>query len=320
MNLLRALLAVSLSFAAPLAAAQWSPTKPVRIVVPFPAGGIVDLMARTLNDKLGTQLGQPVLVEARPGAMSSIGTEAVAKSEPDGHTLLLATISHATLPWMTTVPWHPVNDFAGVALIGEVANIAVVPASLAPKTMAEFVTWARERPGKVNYINAGFGTSQTLTVELFRRNHRLEFVPIGYKGYPPAMPDLIHGQIQFSVAPFGVALPHVMAGKLRGLAVLSASRNKQLPGVPTFAEAGFAESVVVSWYMIVAPAATPRPAIERLNLEFTRAMADPEVLARIEKVGGAPLPTGTAAEAQAMLVRESARWGKFIRESGLKIE
>jgi len=316
----RILLGAVLALAAPLAAAQWAPSKPVKIVVPFPAGGIVDLMARTLNDKLGAQLGQSVIVEARPGAMSSIGTDAVAKGDADGHTLLLATISHATLPSMTKVPWHPVKDFAAVALMGYVANLAVVPASLEPKTLAEFVEFARARPGKINYINAGNGTSQTLTVEFFRKNTKIELVPIGYKGYPPAMPDLINGQIQFSVVPFGVGLPHVKSAKLRGLAVVSPNRNKQLPDVPTMSEAGFADSQVTSWYMFLAPAATPKPAVARLNAEFARAMADPEVLARVEKVGGEPLPTGTPAEADAMLAREYERWGKFIRETGLKIE
>ncbi len=313
-------LALILAIAAPLAVAQWSPTKPVRIIVPFPAGGIVDLMARTISDKLASQLGQPVLVETRPGAMSSIGTEAVARSDADGHTLLLATPSHATLPSLTKVSWHPTKDFAGVAMLGHVANLAVVPASLEPKTLAEFVDYAKARPGKLNFINAGNGTSQTLTVELFRKNTKLDLVSVGYKGYPPAMPDLINAQIQFSVVPFGVGLPHVRGGKLRPLAVVAPGRNKLLPDVPTMAEAGFAESQVVSWYAFLAPAATPKAAVAGLNAAFARAHTDAEVLSRIEKVGGEALPTGKPQEVDTMLVREGERWAVFVKETGLKIE
>lgn len=314
------LLAVSFCLAAPLAAAQWAPTKPVRVIVPFPSGGIVDLMARTITDKLSTHLGQPVLVDARPGAMGSIGTEAVAKADPDGHTLVLATLSHATLPSLAKVNWHPTKDFAGVAMLGHVANLAVVPISMEPKTLVEFVVYAKSRPGKINFINAGNGTSQTLTVELFRKNSKLDLVSVGYKGYPPAMPDLINGQIQFSVVPFGVGISHVRSGKLRALAVVAPGRNKQLPDTPTMAEAGFADSQVVSWYAFLAPAATPKAALAGLNAALTRAHADAEVLSRIEKVGGEPLPTGKPEDVDAMLAREGERWAVFVKETGLKIE
>jgi tripartite-type tricarboxylate transporter receptor subunit TctC len=314
-------LALALLLAAPLAGAQqWSPTKPLRIIVPFPAGGIVDLMARTINEKLAAQLGQPVLIETRPGAMSSIGTESVARGEPDGHTLLLATLSHATLPSLAKVPWHPVKDFSGVAMLGHVANLAVVTPALEPKTLAEFVAYARARPGKLNFINAGNGTSQTLTVELFRKNAKLDLVAVGYRGYAPAMPDLLSGQIQFSVVPFGVGVPHVRGGKLRALAVVAPGRNKQLPETPTMAEAGFPESQVVSWYAFLVSSTTPRPIVQRLNAELVKAHADADVLARIDKVGGEPLPTGTPAEVDQMLAKEYERWAGFIKETGLKAE
>jgi tripartite-type tricarboxylate transporter receptor subunit TctC len=316
----RLLTALVLALAAMPAWAQWAPTKPVRIIVPFQAGGIVDLMARTVNEKLAAQLGQAVIVEARPGAMSSIGTEAVAKGEADGHTLLLATISHVTLPSLAKVSWHPTREFAGVSMLGHVANLAVVTSALEPKTLAEFVSYARARPGKINFVNAGNGTSQTLTVELFRKNTKLDLVAVGYKGYPLAMPDIINGQIQFSVVPFGVGLPHVRGGKLRALAVAAPVRNKQLPETPTMAEAGFPDSQVISWYAFLVPAATPKPAVQRLNAEFVRALADADVLGRIEKIGGEALPPGTPAEVDAMLVREYERWAAFVKETGLKIE
>jgi tripartite-type tricarboxylate transporter receptor subunit TctC len=316
----RNVLALSLLLVALNSTAQTFPSKPLRIIVPFPAGGIVDLMARTLNEKLAAGLGQPVLVEARPGANASLGTEAVAKSDPDGHTLVLATLSHVTTPALAKTLWHPTRDFTGVAVMGHVANVVVVYPELPPKTLREFVDYAKGRPGKINYINAGAGTSQTMSAELFKRNAGLELVGIGYKGFPPAIPDILSGQVQFSFMPFGVAAPHIRGGKLRALAVASPARSRMFPEVPTMTEAGHAESQVVSWYAFLVPAATPKSAVARLNAEFARALTDPEVIARIEKIGGEPLPAGRPEEVDAMLVREFERWTKLVQATGMKIE
>jgi tripartite-type tricarboxylate transporter receptor subunit TctC len=307
-------------FSLPIVQAQSFPSKPLRIIVPFPAGGIVDLMARSLNDKLAAGFGQPVLVEARPGANASLGTEAVAKADPDGHTLVLATLSHVTTPALMKTPWHPTKDFAGVALMGHIANLAAVNPELPAKTLREFVDYAKARPGKINFINAGAGTSQTMSAELFKRNAGLDMVGIGYKGFPPAIPDILAGQVHFSFIPFGVAAPHVRSGKLRALAVASPVRSKMFPEIPTMAEAGYAESQVVSWYAYLVPAATPRPVVARLNAEFARALADAEVIARIEKIGGEPLPAGKPEEVDAMLARELERWTKLVQATGMKIE
>jgi tripartite-type tricarboxylate transporter receptor subunit TctC len=302
------------------AQAQNFPAKPLRIIVPFPAGGIVDLMARSLNEKLAAGLGQPVLVEARPGANGSLGTDAVAKSDPDGHTLVLATLSHVTSPLLAKTPWHPTKDFSGVAIMGHVANIAAVNPEVPAKTLREFVDYAKARPGKVNFINAGVGTSQTMSTELFKRNAGLDMVGIGYKGFPPAIPDLLANQVQFSFIPFGVAAPHVASGKLRGLAVAAPSRSKILPQLPTMAEAGYADSQVISWYAYLVPAATPKPVVARLNAEFVKALADPEVIARIEKIGGEPLPAGKPEDVDAMLAKETDRWTKLVQATGMKME
>jgi tripartite-type tricarboxylate transporter receptor subunit TctC len=313
-------LTVALVLIAITARAQTFPSKPLRIIVPFPAGGIVDLMARSLNEKLAAGLGQPVLVEARPGANGSLGTDAVAKSDPDGHTLVLATLSHVTSPLLAKTPWHPTKDFAGVAIMGHVANIAAVNPEVPAKTLREFVEYAKARPGKVNYINAGVGTSQTMSTELFKRNAGLDMVGVGYKGFPPAIPDLLANQVQFSFIPFGVAAPHVSSGKLRGLAVAAPSRNKLLPQLPTMAEAGYADSQVISWYAYLVPAATPKPVVARLNAEFVKALADPEVIARIEKIGGEPLPAGKPEDVDAMLTKEVDRWTKLVQATGMKME
>jgi tripartite-type tricarboxylate transporter receptor subunit TctC len=182
------------------------------------------------------------------------------------------------------------------------------------------VDYAKARPGKLNYINGGAGTSQTMSTELFRRNTGIEMVGIGYKGFPPAMPDLIAGQVQFSFVPFGVAAPHVKSGKLRALAVAAPARNRMLPEVPTMAEAGYPDSQVVSWYALLVPAATPRAAVARLNADLARALADPEVIARIENIGGEALPAGKPEEVDAMLAREFDRWTKLVQATGMKME
>jgi tripartite-type tricarboxylate transporter receptor subunit TctC len=316
----RVVSALVLSIAAPLACAQWAPTKPVRIVVPFPSGGILDQMARTVTDKLGAALGQAVIVDARPGANGSIGIEAAARADADGHTILFATLTNVTLPAFMKVPWHPTKDFAGVAMFAQVPNVAVVPTTLEPRTLREFVEYAKARPGQLNYANAGNGSSQTLGVELLKKNTGIDLVSVGYKGFPPAVPDLITGRLQFALMPFGVAAPQVKAGKLRALALAAPARNRQLPDVPTMAEAGFPESPVISWYAFVAPVGTPKAAIERLNAEFARALADPEVVARIETLGGSPLPVGTPAELDAMMAKEVQRWSVFVKETGLTIQ
>jgi tripartite-type tricarboxylate transporter receptor subunit TctC len=300
--------------------AQTFPSKPLRIIVPFPAGGIVDLMARSVNEKLAANLGQPVLVEARPGANASLGTEAVIKSEPDGHTLLMATLSTVTTPALSKTTWQPTRDLAGVAMMGHVANVALVHPSLPAQNLKEIVDYARARPGQLNYINAGIGTSPTMAMELFKKNTGIDVVAVGYKGFPPAIPDMLAGQIQFSFMPFGVAAPHVRAGKLRLLAVAAPARNRQFPDAPTMAEAGFAESQVISWYAFMVAAGTPRAVIARLNAEFAKALADPDVQARIEKIGGEPLPAGRPEEVDAMVARELERWTKLVQATGLKLD
>jgi tripartite-type tricarboxylate transporter receptor subunit TctC len=315
------LLAFALALLAPLAHAQWSPTKPVRIIIPFPAGGIVDLMARTVTDRLSASLGQQVIVEARAGAGGSIGTEAAARAEADGHTLVLATLSHVTLPaFGGKLTWHPTRDFAGVGMLGQVANLAVVTPGLEPRTLRDFVAYAKARPGQINYVNAGNGTSQTLGVEMLRKDTGIQLTPVGYKGYPPAVPDVIAGRIEFALMPFGVAAPQVKAGKLRALAVVAPVRSPQLPDVPTMAEAGYPESNVMSWYALLAPAGTPRAALQRLSTELGKALADPEVVTRIEALGGSPLPVGSPAEVDAMLARETERWARFVKETGLTMQ
>jgi tripartite-type tricarboxylate transporter receptor subunit TctC len=188
------------------------------------------------------------------------------------------------------------------------------------ETLREFIDYAKARPGKVNFINGGGGTSQTMSTELLQRNTGIDLVGIGYKGFPPAIPDILAGQVQFAFIPFGVAAPHIRSSKLRALAIAAPARSKMFPEVPTMAEAGYAESQVVSWYALLAPAATPRAAVARLNAEFGKALADSEVLARIDRIGGEPLPAGKPEEVDAMLARELERWTKLVQTTGMKMD
>lgn len=202
--------ALAVALLAPcLAFAQGYPSKPVRIVVPYPAGGIVDLMARATTDGLAARLGQPVIVESKPGADASIGTDAVAKAEADGHTLLMATLALAVNPHLSKVPWHPVNDFEGVAHMGVVANIVAVTPSLGAKDVRAFVELARTRPGTINYMNPGNGSSPHVSAELLQQVNGIRLTSINYKGVPPAVPDFLAGAVPFGFFPFAVIAPHV---------------------------------------------------------------------------------------------------------------
>jgi tripartite-type tricarboxylate transporter receptor subunit TctC len=299
--------------------AQPYPSKPVRVIVPYPTGGIVDLLARAVTEKIAAGWGQPILVEGRPGADSNIGTEAVAQSAPDGYTWLVtgpAILSNPTI--YNTLPWHPLRDFQGVGAAVWNLNVAIVPATLPVATLQEFVAYAKTRPGQLNFGNPGTGSSNHLSTELFFQVAGIQLINIGYKGQPPAIPDLINGQLQFKVVALGLAAPHIKSGRLKALAVFSPQRLKQLPDVPTVSEAGYPEAGLVPWYGIYVPSGTPRDVVARINSEINKAIAAPDVQERIERIGGLPGPIKTADEIQAMMKSDFERWGKVVRTAGIK--
>ncbi len=301
------------------AVAQPYPSKPVRVIVPYPSGGIVDLLARAITEKIAAGWGQPILVEGRPGADGNLGTEAVAKSAADGYTWLMtgpAILSNPSI--YSTLSWTPLRDFQGVGVAVWNLNIAVVPATLPVSTLAEFVAYAKARPGQLNFGNPGTGSSNHLSSELFFQVAGIKLVNIGYKGQPPAIPDLINGQLQFKVVALGLAAPHVKSGRLKALAAFSPQRLKQLPDVPTVAEAGYPEAGLVPWYGIYVPAATPKDMVARINSEINKALASSEVQERIEKIGGLPGPARTPDEIQAMMKTDFESWGKVVRAAGIK--
>lgn len=300
-----------------LALAQAYPSKPVRIIVPYPAGGIVDLMARAVGDGLGAKLGQPVIVEPRPGADGSIGMDAVAKTEPDGHTVLMATLALAVNPNLSKVPWHPVNDFEGVAHVGVVANVAAVTPSLGVKDLKGFIELARSKPGQINYVNPGNGSSPHVSAELLQLVNKIKLTSINYKGIPPAMADFLAGTVPFGFFPFGTIAGQIRSGKAQAIGIASPVRHKQFPEIPTMAEQGFESSQVNSWYALAVPRKTPRAAIERLNREVNAVLAEEETVARIDKIGGTVIGGWSAQQTTKMFADEYARWADVARKAGL---
>lgn len=303
------------------AAAQGFPSRPVTIIVPFPAGGVVDILARSVADKMGASLGQPVIVDARPGADSVIGTEAMLKAPADGHTLLMASPNIVTHEFMFPAPrWTYARDITAIAYVADVPNVAVVPASLGPATLKEFVELAKKQPGKFNYANPGNGTSNHLGTELFQQVTGIEMVKVAYKGQPPAIPDLLTNTIQFKLLTMSLAVPHVNSGKLRALAVAATKRTRALPDVPTFAEAGYPEVRVVPFFGLVTRKAVTAEVVARLNDEVRKALAQADVVGRIEKANGEVAAPGSAADFDRFLVAESQKFGPLIRSRGIKSE
>lgn len=306
---------------APGAGAQSYPSKPVRVVVPFPAGGIVDILTRAVTDKITANWGTPVIVEPKPGAGASIGADAVATAAPDGHTFLVATITGAVGPLLNPQFKHDLRrDFVAVGMFATAPNIIVVPNDLPVSNVEGFVALARKSPGKLNYAHSGAGSTNHLPVEFLKVTRRIFVVPIPYRGQPQAITDVIAGQVHlFSGAP-ALLVPHVKAGKLKAIAVTSSRRLDDLPEVPTLAEGGFGDVVGGSgWFGIVAPAGTPAGAVRRFNEELNTAAKAPEVVDRLRRAYAFPA-SGSPEEFTKFLGDEGARWSKLIKEANLKAD
>jgi tripartite-type tricarboxylate transporter receptor subunit TctC len=301
--------------------AQAFPSKPLRIIVPFPAGGVVDILARSVADGMSPLLGQPIVVEAKPGADSAIGTEDMLRQPADGHTLLMASPNIVTGPNMISPPkWDYARDVQGVAYVASVPNVAVVPVQLGVADLKAFVALAKSKPRSLNYASPGNGTSNHLGTELMQQVTGIELTKINYKGQPPAIPDLLNGNLQFKLLTMSLAVPHVTSGKLKALAVAADKRTRALPDVPTFAEAGFPDVRVVPWFGLVARRGVPTEVVARLNDAARKALATPEVIARIEKANGEVAPAMSAAEWDRFLLSESQRFGALIKARGIKSE
>ena len=304
----------------PVSAQQNYPNRPIRIVVPFTAGGIVDAIARTIGDKLSTRYGQPVVVENRAGAGGAIGTDAVARSAPDGYTLLLASPGHAVAPSLQKgVSWNPVRDFRAVVGLGVVPNAIVVHPSVPAKNMAELIELAKKNVASpLTYASAGIGTSNHLSGELLAQEADVKLSHVPYKGQPDALNDLLAGRITMMPLTVALAMPHIKAGKLRALAVTTAKRSAAIPELPTVAEAAKLPNYEVgTWFGLVAPAKVPEPILRKLGADVTEILALPDVKARLEGMGMELAPQ-RGPEFDAFVSLEFAKWSKVIKQAGIE--
>ena len=301
--------------------AQAYPSKPIRMIVGFPPGGGTDVVARVISAKVQEGWGQPVSVENRPGATGTIGADFVAKSPPDGYTLLMGHVNSTGLApnLFPKLPYDPIKDFAAVAYVGYVPNVLAVHPSVNVKSVKELVALLKANPGKYNYASSGNGSTQHIAGEVFKQLTGTSIVHVPYKGSGDAIKDLLGGVVAMNFDTMPPVMPHIQAGKLYGLAISTPKRLAQLPEVPTFIEEGITGFDVTNWYGVMAPAGTPREIVAKLNADINKAMQVPEVRARLENVG-TQLREMSAAEFEAFMKAEVAKYAKIIKDTGVKIE
>jgi tripartite-type tricarboxylate transporter receptor subunit TctC len=303
-----------------MAGAQSYPSRPIRLVAPFPPGGGADITARILGDGLGPVIGQIVVVDNRAGAGSILGTDIVSKAVPDGYTLLMAPISLAfNAALYRKLPYDALRAFAPISLVTDQPNILVANISLPAASFRDFVALARSQPGKLPYGSAGVGTGTHLAMELLVMSQKIEMVHVPYKGASPALTALIGNEISAFLSTFASALPFVKSGRLRAYGVTSAQRAPALPEVPTIAESGVPGYEYSTWYGLLAPAGTPRPIIEKLNKTTVAALGAPEVRERYLSQGLTPIPS-TSARFAAHLKSEIAKWSKVVRDAKIPLQ
>ena len=301
------------------ASAQSYPSKPVRLVVGFPAGGPADIFGRTFAQALSTGLGQTVIVENKSGVGGVLGIDAVAKAQPDGYMLGFNNQgSVAMAPYaLTKMPFNPNKDLAFITVVVKVPEVVVVNPSLPVNTLAELIAYAKANPGKIDFGSAGAGGITHLACELLKAEAKIDVVHVPYKGAAPAVSDLLGGQVKMGIFDVPVVLPHIKSGKFKALAVTSAKRAPSLPDVPTTAEVGYPKVISDNWYGLVAPAGTPPAVLKRIHEASIAALQSPALIEQFAKVSGIPAPM-TQAEYLAFLGEEQARWGAIIKAIGFK--
>ena len=296
------------------------PTKQIRIIVPFPAGGTADLLPRVLAEKLSARLGQAVLIENRAGAAGNIGAEAVFKAEPDGYTLLSAppppfVINQSLYAKLA----FDASQFVPVTVIANVPNVLLVHPKVAANTLQEFITTLRANPDKLNYASQGSGTTSHLTAEMFKSMAGVRITHVPYKGTAPALTDLLGGQVDMMFDNLGVSAQHVRSGKLKALAVSSSKRAASLPGVPTMIEAGLPGFISVAWFGVAAPPKTPPEIAAKLSAAIAEALKHPDVVKRLQDLSAEPVGS-TPAEMAAFMKEEIERWRRVIQSAGVKVD
>ena len=316
-------LAATLAILTPqaVAAADGYPSRPVRFVVAFPPGGGTDIIARSIAQKLAERIAQQVVVDNRPGAGGNIGTDIVAKSAPDGYTLLMGSAGPLAInaSLFAKMPFDPIKDLAPVTLAASTPNVLVVHPSLRAATVKELIALAKARPGEINFASSGHGTPAHLAGELFNSMAGVRMVHVPYKGAAPALADLLGGQVQLMFSTMPPALPHVKAGKLRALAVTSAKRSPAAPELPTVDEIALPGFEANTWHGVVVPAGTPGAIVARLNREIVAILHLPDVIERLSGQGAEPVGS-TPEEFAAYIRAETVKWARVVRESGAKAE
>lgn len=309
-----ALLALATSFAY----GQY-PSKPIRLVVPWPPGGAVDTLGRLIAQTVSEPLGQPIVVENKAGAAGAIGSDAVAKAEADGYTLLMGSTTVISInPALQKLPYQP-SDFAPITMVAFVPHMLVTNVETPAKDLKEFVAYAKSRPKQVSYASAGPGTPHHIAGEMFKSMAGIDMLQVPYKGTGPALTDLLAGRVQFMSVEAVAALPHVKAGKLRALGVATPQRNALAPDVPTVAEAGFPGFEVTSWYGVVAPAGVPKEAAGKLASTISKALETPTFRDKLAGMGATPVGGSPEAFGE-ILRRENAKWAKAIKEAAIRID
>jgi len=297
------------------------PNRPIRLLVGLPPGGSVDVIARIVMPKLGEALGQQVVIDNRTGAAGRLAAETAAKAAPDGHTLLFQAsfFSEVLALVQNNLSYDPARDFAPISLVTKIPNVLVVSAALPVRSVNELITQAKAQPGKLNYASPGKGSSAHLTMEMLKKQTGIDIVHVPFKGAPQALVELLAGNIQAMFSNVPVTIPHLRSGRTRALAVTGATRNFQLPEVPTMIEAGVPGFEITVWFGVVAPARVPQPVLDRLNTELVKTLRLPEIKERMAQQGAEPTPT-TRQEFAAFQTAEFAKWTKAVREWGATLE
>jgi tripartite-type tricarboxylate transporter receptor subunit TctC len=309
-----------LALGAAAAHAQQFPAKPIKVIVPYPAGGVVDVIARSVGERMTQTTGQPMVVENRVGAASNIGTEAVAKSPADGYTLVLASPAHTVnLSLYPKLSWHPIRSFEPVVMVGVIPNVIVVHPSVPAQSLKELVAYAKANPGRLNYASAGAGSSIHLAAEMLKQMAGIFMLHIPYRGQPEAVTAILTGDVQVMALTMALSKARIEAGQMRGLAVTTARRSAAMPALPTVAESGYPGFDVSTWFAYLAPAGTPQDVVTKLNTELTAAIRYPEVSKRLQGLG-AELNPGTPQDLRRFLEEDVERWAKVVKAAGVKVD
>ena len=312
-------LSVALMAVAFAARSEW-PERPIHFVVPFTAGSGTDIVARTVGEYMSRDLKQPIIIENKPGAGGTVGAAQVAKSAPDGYTLLVHSAGHVANPAIyKSLPYDTLKDFAGVTPLASLPNVLIVSPSKGYKSANDIVAKAQANPGALNYGSAGIGSATHMNAEIFRNAAKFDAVHVPYKGTPEAMTETATGRIDFFFAPLSSALPLIKDGRLQALAVGTAKRSPLLPDVPTTVEAGYPNSEYIFWVALLAPSGTPRPVIDRLNAEALKALASPEVKEKLTTLGAEPMPMSPA-QFDAFLKSETARMAQVVKAAKVEAQ